>query len=181
MGRPDLARPHVGSRRARDARRFSRRTARPEFRPPWSLRPHHGVISLAPLDRAQVCRMIGELASGHVLSSEVVEGVGERTGGVPLFVEEVTRLLLERGEVGGLQAIPPTLQQSLAARLDRLAEAREVAQIEPSRARSRLCAARRCRRARGTRPPVRAYPARRRRPPVRRGRRPRRPIASNMR
>jgi DNA-binding response OmpR family regulator/class 3 adenylate cyclase/predicted ATPase len=104
-------------------------TARPEFRPPWSLRPHHGVISLAPLDRAQVCQMIGELASGHVLSSEVVEGVGERTGGVPLFVEEVTRLLLERGEVGGLQAIPPTLQQSLAARLDRLAEAREVAQI----------------------------------------------------
>ena len=60
---------------------------------------------------------------------EVVEGVSERTGGVPLFVEEVTRLLLERGEQGGLQAIPPTLQQSLAARLDRLGEAREVAQI----------------------------------------------------
>ena len=48
---------------------------------------------------------------------------------MPLFVEEVTRLLLERGEAGGLQAIPPTLQQSLAARLDRLGEAREVAQI----------------------------------------------------
>jgi predicted ATPase len=48
---------------------------------------------------------------------------------VPLFVEEVTRLLLERGEAGGLRAIPPTLQQSLAARLDRLGEAREVAQI----------------------------------------------------
>jgi predicted ATPase len=46
-----------------------------------------------------------------------------------MFVEEVTRLLLERGEAGGLQAIPPTLQQSLAARLDRLGEAREVAQI----------------------------------------------------
>jgi predicted ATPase len=55
--------------------------------------------------------------------------VSERTGGVPLFVEEVTRLLLERGEQGGLQAIPPTLQQSLAARLDRLGDAREVAQI----------------------------------------------------
>jgi tetratricopeptide (TPR) repeat protein len=50
--------------------------------------------------------------------------VSERTGGVPLFVEEVTRLLLE----SGTQAIPPTLQQSLAARLDRLGEAREVAQ-----------------------------------------------------
>jgi tetratricopeptide (TPR) repeat protein len=55
--------------------------------------------------------------------------VSERTGGVPLFVEEVTRLLLERGVEGGGQAIPPTLQQSLAARLDRLGEAREVAQI----------------------------------------------------
>ena len=53
----------------------------------------------------------------------------ERTGGVPLFVEEVTRLLLERGEQGGIQAIPPTLQQSLMARLDRLGPAREVAQI----------------------------------------------------
>jgi predicted ATPase len=104
-------------------------TARPEFRPPWSLRSHHSVIALSPLDRADVARMVGELAARHALSREVVEGVAERTGGVPLFVEEVTRLLLERGEAGGLQAIPPTLQQSLAARLDRLGEAREVAQI----------------------------------------------------
>src|SRR6202040_739899 len=58
-----------------------------------------------------------------------IDGVGERTGGVPLFIEEVTRLLLERDPQGGAQAIPPTLQQSLAARLDRLGEAREVAQI----------------------------------------------------
>ncbi len=105
-------------------------TARPEFRPPWSLRSHHNVISLSPLDRADVARMVGELSARHALSKEVVEGVSERTGGVPLFVEEVTRLLLERGgEAGGLQAIPPTLQQSLAARLDRLGDAREVAQI----------------------------------------------------
>jgi predicted ATPase len=48
---------------------------------------------------------------------------------VPLFIEEVTRLLLERGEQGGIQAIPPTLQQSLMARLDRLGPAREVAQV----------------------------------------------------
>ena len=104
-------------------------TARPEFRSPWSLRPHHSVIALAPLDRAQVARMVGEISSRQALSEEVVEGVSERTGGVPLFVEEVTRLLLERGAEGGAQAIPPTLQQSLAARLDRLGEAREVAQI----------------------------------------------------
>jgi predicted ATPase len=73
--------------------------------------------------------MVGELASRHALSREVVEGVSERTGGVPLFIEEVTRLLLERGVEGGAQAIPPTLQQSLAARLDRLGSAREIAQI----------------------------------------------------
>jgi predicted ATPase len=91
-------------------------TMRTEFRPPWSVRSHHSVISLSPLDRADVALMVGELAQRHALSQEVVEAVSERTGGVPLFVEEVTRLLLERGEVGGLQAIPPTLQQSLAAK-----------------------------------------------------------------
>jgi class 3 adenylate cyclase/tetratricopeptide (TPR) repeat protein len=104
-------------------------TVRPEFHPPWSQRSHHSVIALSQLDRAQVARMIGMLASHHMLSREIVEGVSDRTGGVPLFVEEVTRLLLERGVEVGAQAIPPTLQQSLAARLDRLGAAREVAQI----------------------------------------------------
>jgi class 3 adenylate cyclase/tetratricopeptide (TPR) repeat protein len=104
-------------------------TARPEFRPPWGVRSHHSTISLAPLDRSQVRHMVGELATRHALPKEVVDGVTERTGGVPLFVEEVTRLLLESGEHGGIQAIPPTLQQSLMARLDRLGPAREVAQI----------------------------------------------------
>ena len=104
-------------------------TTRPEFRPPWSVRSHHSVISLSPLDRAQVAKMVAEISARHVLPTDVVEGVSERTGGVPLFVEEVTRLLLERGAEGGAQAIPPTLQQSLAARLDRLGPAREIAQI----------------------------------------------------
>ena len=104
-------------------------TTRPEFRPPWKLRSHHGVISLAPLDAGEVARMVGEIATRHALSKDVIAGVSERSGGVPLFVEEVTRLLLERGEHGGVQAIPPTLQQSLAARLDRLGSAREIAQI----------------------------------------------------
>jgi predicted ATPase len=104
-------------------------TARPEFRPPWGIRSHHGMILLTPLDRQQVRDMVSELAARHALSNEVIEGVTERTGGVPLFVEEVTRLLLERGEQGGIQAIPPTLQQSLMARLDRLGPARDVAQI----------------------------------------------------
>jgi predicted ATPase len=108
---------------------FAMATARPEFRPPWGMRSHHGTISLAPLDRHQVRHMVGELAARHALPKEVIDGVTERTGGVPLFIEEVTRLLLERGEQGGIQAIPPTLQQSLTARLDRLGPAREVAQI----------------------------------------------------
>jgi predicted ATPase len=73
--------------------------------------------------------MVGEISARHALSKDVVEGVSERTGGVPLFVEEVTRLLLERGEQGGAHGIPLTLQQSLAARLDRLGPAREAAQI----------------------------------------------------
>jgi tetratricopeptide (TPR) repeat protein len=104
-------------------------TTRPEFRPSWGMRSHHGTISLAPLDRAQVRDMVAELSARNALPHEVVEDVAARTGGVPLFVEEVTRLLLERGEQGGIHAIPPTLQQSLTARLDRLGPAREVAQI----------------------------------------------------
>ncbi len=105
-------------------------TTRPEFRPPWGMRSHHGTISLAPLDRAQVRDMVAELSARQALPKDVVEDVAARTGGVPLFVEEVTRLLLERGEQGGgIEAIPPTLQQSLMARLDRLGPAREVAQV----------------------------------------------------
>jgi predicted ATPase len=104
-------------------------TARPEFRVPWGIRSHHSMISLSPLNRDQVQHMVRELAALHALPKEVIDGVTERTGGVPLFVEEVTRLLLERGEQNDIRAIPPTLQQSLMARLDRLGPAREVAQI----------------------------------------------------
>jgi len=66
-------------------------TARPEFRPPWSVRSHHSAISLSPLDRMQIAKMVAELAAHHALPRDIVEGVSERTGGVPLFVEEVTR------------------------------------------------------------------------------------------
>jgi hypothetical protein len=104
-------------------------TTRPEFRPSWGMRSHHATISLAPLDREQVRDMVAEISARHALTKDVVDDVAARTGGVPLFIEEVTRLLLERGEQGGIQAIPPTLQQSLMARLDRLGPAREVAQI----------------------------------------------------
>jgi predicted ATPase len=52
--------------------------------------------------------MVSGLAAQHALSNQVIEGVTERTGGVPLFVEELTRLLLESGEQRTLQTIPPT-------------------------------------------------------------------------
>jgi class 3 adenylate cyclase len=77
-------------------------TARPDFRSPWSLRSHHSVISLAPLDATQVARMVAKLASGRAFSTEAVKGLSDRAGGVPLFVEEVARLLLESGEL-----VPP--------------------------------------------------------------------------
>src|SRR4029077_15479162 len=65
-------------------------TARPEFRPAWGTRSHHGTVSLLLLDRHQVRQMVEELAARHALTKEAIEGVTQRTGGVPLFVEEVT-------------------------------------------------------------------------------------------
>src|SRR6478735_4897613 len=90
---------------------------------------HPNIRTSRPLAPALECsdvRLVGQEARERVLELRCVT---ERTGGVPLFVEELTRLLLERGEQGVLQAIPPTLQQSLTARLDRLGSARDVAQI----------------------------------------------------
>jgi class 3 adenylate cyclase/predicted ATPase len=104
-------------------------TSRPEFRPPWPHRSHHTVVTLGPLERREVLQMVGEVAERHALSSETMEAVVARTGGVPLFIEEVTRLLLDGERPGGAQRIPPTLQASLTARLDRLGPAKGVAQI----------------------------------------------------
>ena len=105
-------------------------TARQEFRPAWGVRRTTRQFRWCRWTASRCGTWLAGLPLDMRLSKEVVEGVEtERTGGVPLFVEEVTRLLLERGEQGGVQAIPPTLQQSLTARLDRLGSAREVAQI----------------------------------------------------
>ena len=105
-------------------------TTRPEFRPPWGMRSHHATDRAgAARSRTGSDQMVGSLRPATPCRRRWSTGVTERTGGVPLFVEEVTRLLLERGEKGGIHVIPPTLQQSLTARLDRLGPAREVAQI----------------------------------------------------
>src|SRR6202007_2659964 len=66
-------------------------TARPEFRPPWEMRSHHRTIALTPLDRWQGQDSVGKLAGRYTLTQEIIDGVTERAGGVPLFVEEVTR------------------------------------------------------------------------------------------
>jgi predicted ATPase len=70
-------------------------TARPEFHPQWPLRAHHTQINLNRLSARNVREMIAQVAARHALASETVNTVIERTGGVPLFVEELTRAVLE--------------------------------------------------------------------------------------
>ncbi len=105
-------------------------TARPEFHPPWTMRAHHMQITLNRLSARDVRTIVGEVAAQRALSDETIATVVERTGGVPLFVEELTRAVLESGD-GKLtgSAIPATLHDSLMARLDRLGPAKEVIQV----------------------------------------------------
>jgi class 3 adenylate cyclase/predicted ATPase len=116
-------------------------TFRPEFVPPWPIRSHMTPLTLHRLERPQVEAMIARLANGKTLPVEVIEHIVSKTDGVPLFIEELTKMLLEsallREEAdhyaltGPLAAvsIPTTLYDSLMARLDRLPTVREVAQL----------------------------------------------------
>jgi len=105
-------------------------TARPEFHAPWAMRAHHTQIALNRLGTRDVREMIEEVAARAAMSAETVAAVVARTGGVPLFVEELTRAVLERGGDGANREIPATLHDSLMARLDRLGgAAKEVAQV----------------------------------------------------
>jgi predicted ATPase len=105
-------------------------TARPEFHTPWSLRAHHAQLTLNRLSAHHVRTMVGEIAAQNALPDEVVNTMIERTGGVPLFVEELTRAVLESGHSEpNDQDIPATLRDSLMARLDRLGPAKEVLQV----------------------------------------------------
>jgi class 3 adenylate cyclase/tetratricopeptide (TPR) repeat protein len=105
-------------------------TARPELRPQWPLRAHHLLITLSRLSARNVRTIVGQVASHKALSDDTVAAVVKRTGGVPLFVEELTRALLESGS-GKLttREIPATLHDSLMARLDQLGAAKEVLQV----------------------------------------------------
>jgi tetratricopeptide (TPR) repeat protein len=105
-------------------------TARPEFRAQWAMRAHHAQITLNRLGVRDIRAMVAEVAASKALTDETITVVVERTGGIPLFVEELTRAVLESGneKLTGRE-IPTTLQDSLMARLDRLGPAKDVAQI----------------------------------------------------
>jgi predicted ATPase len=116
-------------------------TARPEFTPPWPGHAHVTTVSLTRLNRRNGAALIERVTDGKTLPDEVMEQILARTDGVPLFIEELTKTVLETGLLQERDdhyvlsrplpsmAIPTTLHASLMARLDRLAPVREVAQI----------------------------------------------------
>ena len=116
-------------------------THRPEFTSSWTGEAHVTSMALNKLDPENCSALVGAVTEGHVLPSEVLEEIVEKTDGVPLFVEELTKTVIESGilraEAGRYVldqpltslAIPATLQDSLMARLDRLASVKDIAQV----------------------------------------------------
>jgi tetratricopeptide (TPR) repeat protein len=112
-----------------DARVLILITHRPNFQSDWARHPQVTALTLSRLSRGQGAAMV-RAAGGAALSEEVVARILQRADGVPLFTEELTRSVIETGNVLGDSEIPETLQASLLARLDRLgADARELAQL----------------------------------------------------
>jgi class 3 adenylate cyclase len=116
-------------------------TARPEFTAPWPSHAHVTTVPLARLSRQEGATLAQDVTGGKALPKEVMDQILARTDGVPLFVEELTKMLMESSlmqERSGdyvldrplpALAIPATLHDSLMARLDRLSRVRDVAQI----------------------------------------------------
>jgi class 3 adenylate cyclase/predicted ATPase len=114
-------------------------TFRPEFEPPWIGRPHVTTLTINRLARRDVDALIDRVVGNKRLSANIRQDIIERTDGIPLFVEEMTKAVLEAGSEGAEHAaamvpspslaVPASLQASLMARLDRLGPAKEVAQI----------------------------------------------------
>jgi class 3 adenylate cyclase/predicted ATPase len=102
-------------------------TFRPEFQPPWTGQPQVTMLTLNRLDRRDRSALVEQIAGSKALPDEVIDQIVDRTDGVPLFIEELTKSVLESGVP--LVGIPATLHDSLMARLDRLASVRLVAQI----------------------------------------------------
>ena len=118
-------------------------TFRPEFAPPWPARAHLVNIALSRLPRTEAEAVVCNVSGGKPLPPQVLDQIISKTDGVPLFVEELTKTVLEsdllresdgRYELTGPLpplAIPSTLQDSLTARLDRLGSVRDVAHSLP--------------------------------------------------
>jgi len=113
---------------------------RPEFEPPWIGLPHVTVVTLNRLALRDVGMMIDDIVGNKLLAPDIRRDIMERTDGIPLFVEEMTKAILEAGNEDDARrttaavplpalAVPATLQASLLARLDRLGPAKEIAQI----------------------------------------------------
>jgi class 3 adenylate cyclase/tetratricopeptide (TPR) repeat protein len=102
-------------------------SARSDFVPPWLARPHATLVTLGRLGRPECMQVVAGVAAAHGLSADTIAAIIAKTDGVPLFVEELTRSVMESAGEDG--AVPATLKDSLMARLDRLGGAREVAQI----------------------------------------------------
>jgi class 3 adenylate cyclase/predicted ATPase len=115
-------------------------THRPEFEPPWIGRPYVTALTLNRLSERDITAMIDRVTGNKTLPEKIRQDIIERTDGVPLFVEEMTKAVLEAESEGEAQrtiatvpspalAVPASLHASLMARLDRLGPAKEVAQI----------------------------------------------------
>jgi class 3 adenylate cyclase/predicted ATPase len=109
-------------------------TFRPEFTPPWGAHSYFSQLTLSRLGRAHVETMVEKVPGGEALPKELIHQIVSKTDGVPLFVEELTKSVIE--SVGAQHAtstislgIPATLQDALMARLDRLSTAKEIAQL----------------------------------------------------
>src|SRR3990170_4139523 len=115
---------------------FTLFTFRPDFVPPWTRRAHLSHITLNRLTRKKIEVMVEMITESKSLPAEVVQQVVAKTDGIPLFVEELTKMVLESGLLNVLVlgrlpplSIPTSLQDSLMARLDRLGTVKEVAQL----------------------------------------------------
>ena len=115
-------------------------TVRPDFEVPWRSRSHVTHLTLSRLSDNDVRTMISQMSGASALPAAIIAQVVQKTDGIPVFVEELTRMMLELGLVEGATSVnpmalmhlidvPETLQDSLLARLDRLGDAKDIAQI----------------------------------------------------
>src|SRR5215469_6418468 len=104
-------------------------TARPEFRTPWPMRSHHAQIMLNRLNDVHTREIIANVVTRRGLAQDLMDALVKRTDGVPLFAEELAHLITEGDGQAMAREIPATLHDSLAARLDKLGPAKEIAQI----------------------------------------------------